>query len=182
MRQLTVVIWAVIGLIPLTLLAQTHQNVSADPGGWTKAKWGMNEKQIKAAFPQTSQVKNANGDLALGITGYPIGPVKYTVTFWFSETGGLRNVDLESEEEGPPHAVAEWVKMNLLPQLTDKYGKPTQTTNEPNEQGGGSTQGWEWLFPKTRITLTWVRYIDPDFKHLDKTYLIYSRVVRQGGL
>jgi len=32
------------------------QNAADDPGGWTKAKWGMTEAEIKAAFPQATQM------------------------------------------------------------------------------------------------------------------------------
>src|SRR5664279_1371235 len=89
MKQQTALIWVAIGLFPAMLLAQTHQNVSVDPGGWTKAKWGMKENQIKAVFPQATQVRDADGDVLLGISGYRIDPIKYTVTFGFSEGGGL---------------------------------------------------------------------------------------------
>jgi hypothetical protein len=164
------------------LLAQTHQNVSVDPGGWTKAKWGMKEKQIKAVFPQATQVKDANGDVSLGISGYRIDPIKYTATFGFDEGGGLTSVAFDPEEEGPRHAVAEWVKMNLLEGLTDKYRKPTQVTDDKDEDGFSSTRTWQWLFPRTRITLTWVTHADPDAKHLDRTYLIYSQVRPRSGL
>jgi hypothetical protein len=27
------------------------QSAADDPGGWTKAKWGMTEDEVKAAFP-----------------------------------------------------------------------------------------------------------------------------------
>jgi hypothetical protein len=63
MKQQTAPVWVAmvaIGLFPAMLFAQTHQarqNVSADPGGWTKAKWGMKESQIKATFPQASQIE-----------------------------------------------------------------------------------------------------------------------------
>jgi hypothetical protein len=179
MKQKKVLSWFAIGLFPVMMFAQTsqgRQNVPSDPGGWTKAKWGLGRVQIKAVFPQATQVKDANGEINLGISGYLIDVDKYTVTFWFSEVGGLTSVVLDPETKGPSNAVAESIKMDLLEDLTAKYGKPAQVTDDKNDYGGGSTRKWQWFFSKTQITLTWFANTDPDFKHLDKTYLIYSQV------
>ena len=185
MKQQTALSGLAIGLFAAMMFAQSarpRQNVPADPGGWTKAKWGMKESQIKAAFPQTAQVKDSAGKVRLGLSEYPIDLDKYTVTFWFAEDGGLASIAFDPETKGPRNAVAEAVKLDLLDDLTEKYGTPTAATNEKNEHGGGSTRKWQWRFSKTRIILTWAAYADPDFKHLDQTYLIYSQIRPRGDL
>ena len=47
---------------------------------------------------------------------------------------------------------------------------------------GGKTQKVEWIFPQTRILLSWTAYRDADFKHLDKTYLLYMQRAKRAGV
>jgi hypothetical protein len=171
------------------------QATSDDPRGWSKAKWGMTKKQIQTTFPETTLLENDEYGVHtsfLGIRGYLISSEQFTVTFSFSKDGRLEYVLLEPENRyvgkdgkefsGPPTAVAEDTKMTLLKLLTDKYGKPTQLSTEPNERGGGLDRKWQWVFPQTIIELEWVAFGDPEFKHLDKTDLSYSLRTRRKDL
>lgn len=43
-------------LLLLSAIATIAQEKIVDPGGWTKAKWGMTETQIKDAFPEAKYI------------------------------------------------------------------------------------------------------------------------------
>lgn len=152
------------------------QNPKDDPGGWTKAKWNMTEARLKTIFPDLAptmdQIMNQTepGLRHYRIQGVPGSP--YTVTF-VMRGPGLASVYLTSELEGPPQTVAELSKIELLSALTDKYGKPSQETEERDHTG--SEKKWEWIFPTTRIVLYWNHDSDPRFQKDDKTDLLYLR-------
>ena len=74
--------YAVLALLLFSDRATIAQDKVIDPGGWTKAKWGMTEAQIKAAFPEAKHIID-NGDPLLGLEHYEIGPIKYRVNFYF---------------------------------------------------------------------------------------------------
>ena len=81
---------AVLALYLLSGPAMFAQDKVIDPGGWTKAKWGMTEAQIKTAFPEAKPIID-NGDPLLGLEHYEVGPIKYRVTFYFDKKGGGLN-------------------------------------------------------------------------------------------
>jgi hypothetical protein len=70
------------------------QNPSDDPGGWTKAKWGMTESELKAAFPQIAQVEDDDGSSGIGLPHYVIENHLYAVAFLISKETGLRAVHI----------------------------------------------------------------------------------------
>jgi len=69
------------------------QNVADDPGGWTKAKWGMTEDELKAAFPQITQVED-DGSSGIGLPHYVIQNHLYAVAFLVDKEKGLRTVHI----------------------------------------------------------------------------------------
>jgi hypothetical protein len=73
------------------------QNAADDPGGWTNAKWGMTEDQIKAAFPQTTQMED-QGRTGLGLPSYVISNRKYLVAFSFDKEKGLTSVHFTDQK------------------------------------------------------------------------------------
>jgi len=56
------------------------QNAADDPGGWTKAKWGMTQEQIKEAFPETTEIQEMN-EMHLGLSMSVINHRKFAVAF-----------------------------------------------------------------------------------------------------
>jgi hypothetical protein len=127
-----------------------------DPGGWTKAKWGMKEAQVRTAFPAAKLIID-HGDSLLGLEHYEIGPIKYRVTFYFDKKGGgLNGVALQAENGDAVQVVyAGAAKSALLDALRDKYGEPTSAHAEPPSPTGVMRK-WQWLMPQTGITLSYM--------------------------
>jgi hypothetical protein len=66
-----------------------------DPGGWTKAKWGMTRSQVADLFEKATDVVDDAGKTNLGIPAYIIGGYhKFSVVFYFGKDGGLGTVHL----------------------------------------------------------------------------------------
>jgi hypothetical protein len=81
---------AVLAISAGCLLAQ---NAADDPGGWTKAKWGMTQDEIKSAFPATGQLMD-QGQTHLGLPVYVVDHRKYAVSFSFDKGDHLSYVHL----------------------------------------------------------------------------------------
>ncbi len=136
-----------------------------DPGGWNKAKWGMNQSQISNVFPEAKLyevpgIERGSKRLVFGMKGFQIDRMKFEVRFYFDSDERLREVGL-SPEGGETRirgvtTLALPARDNLLIALTDKYGKPDAKAPERTGKYSISYE-WEWLFPKTAITL---RYVD----------------------
>jgi len=159
--------------------AMIAQNKAIDPGGWTKAKWGMTEAQVKTAFPGAKRIIDY-GDPLLGLEHYEIGPIKYRVTFYFDKKGGgLTGVALEAENgDATPGVYAEAAKGALLSALRDKYGEPTSTQVQPPSPIGVKRE-WRWLMPQTGITLS---YMDAPDRQYRFALLVYSKRKKQDQL
>ncbi len=126
-----------------------------DPGGWTKAKWGMSRAQVSTAFPDaTMQTDPISKKPVLAINGFPIQKVTFFVRFIFSQTDELQEVLLEPEGDRAVYPRA--ASSNLLSALTDKYGRPEETT--PRHDRFSVRYEWKWLFPVTSMTLTFNDY------------------------
>lgn len=138
-----------------------------DPGGWTKAKWGMTQSQIIEAFPgQTGFLNDPSrpkSTTVLGIKSVSIGPAGvYDIRFFFDKNGGLKEVIIEPEGGVVGKGLGPFVaKTNLLGALTDKYGMPHADTpiDKRGDYGLNSvTYQWSWIFPKTIISLSYIDY------------------------
>ena len=44
-------------MLLLLAVAAVPQNPADDPGGWTTAKWGLTPEEVKALFPQATQIE-----------------------------------------------------------------------------------------------------------------------------
>src|SRR6266404_3814392 len=148
-----------------------------DPHGWTKAKWGMTEEDIKKLFsdaailvPKTKAeaplLDAPKGFKFLGIRNFEIIPLAYTVRFVFDK-GGLNSVTLWPE--GDKAVVCDVAQSQLLWMLKDKYGTP-QSSNEDMRDPPGKDRRWEWTLPDTAIKLSFGDYRDTKFNFVFLTY------------
>ena len=93
-RVLVLRLAAVTVLTAWAICAQAPLPVGADdPGGWAKAKWGMTEDDLKAAFPQIGQVQDEGRD-QIGLPRYIIANHLYAVAFFLDKEKGLRGVHI----------------------------------------------------------------------------------------
>jgi len=178
----TTLIW----LLAIVAVAGRAQTPADDPGGWTKAKWGMTVDQIKAAYPDAAQVPSL-AVTRLRLPAYKINSYRFEVVFWFDASDTLQEVALSDEfsVEGmkrlqdnqltaaqrtyPISGAArgiENIKDDLLSSLTAKYGKFSD--HAVTEKG--TQDEWLWLFPTTTVKLTWRHAGDS----IDGTHLLYS--------
>jgi hypothetical protein len=146
------------------------------PTGWTAAQWGMTEEQVSAVFP-SAQKETIQTTSILALHGFRIGVIDYMVAFGFEPASkALQLVRFSTETTGSPRAIADIAHTDLLSGLTDKYGKAIEASEQPSDHM--VARKWIWLFPKTKITLTWTAAKDRDqdfaYRQLDKTYLYYE--------
>jgi hypothetical protein len=157
--------------------------MAEDPGGWTKAKWGMTAAQLKQAFPQAVVYNSGRSGQTFDIPEDEINGEKVHVSF---EVGaeGLRRVLIEpdakspvdSNLESPPPTVARIGQILLLAGLQDQFGEPTASTTEPSfDETGQMIRQWRWSFPATTVLLVRKSHGDPAFQDLDRTYLVYEK-------
>ena len=81
-------------LLAAVAFGQTPEH-SEDPQGWTLAKWGMSQEEIKAAFPEAQ--RGASPDM-LHLQKYIISGKKYAVSFSFDPHGQLSGVRLSYQK------------------------------------------------------------------------------------
>jgi hypothetical protein len=155
----------ILGLFLTSAFAQV-QTEPVDPGGCNKAKWGMKQSQILNVFPEAKLyevpgIERGSKRLVFGLRGFQIERMKFEVRFYFDADERLKEVGL-SPEGGETKirgitTLALPAKDNLLIALTDKYGKPDAKAPERTGKYSISYE-WEWLFPKTAITLRCVDF------------------------
>lgn len=155
MKTKTVLQMIVIAAAAAGALAGQEAPASNDPGGWTKAKWGMTQAQIGEAFPDNAKLypEESGSRMILGLNGVTMGEpaaLTYRVRFFFDKSGGLREVLIVPELE-PKSA-----KSRLLSGLTEKYGQPHAAPPEPTH--GSLDYKWTWTFEKTIISLGYIDF------------------------
>jgi hypothetical protein len=74
------------------------QNPADDPGGWTKAKWGMTEDELNATFPHIAQMQD-DGSGGIGLPRYVIENHLYAVRFLIAKDTGLRAVHITYQKK-----------------------------------------------------------------------------------
>jgi len=142
------------------------QNPADDPGGWTKAKWGMTQAQIVEAYSGQTRLRDYSAPKphsVLEIAGISIGTgPPYKASFSFDKASRLSSVLIEpATGMSGTGSVASVAKSNLLTALTDKYGLPQADTPIPAHDDYGMhkiTYKWTWIFPTTVISLNYVDY------------------------
>jgi hypothetical protein len=139
---------------------------SDDPGGWSKAKWGMTEREILKAFD--GQVKRfGKGEprhrAGVGIDALEVAGVKFNVSMGFGTEDKLETVLFEPADQMMHSLAVELgrVPAQVLADETDdtvqrvknlliqKYGRPWEFADPVT----GSSD-LKWTFPTTEITLS----------------------------
>jgi hypothetical protein len=155
-----------------------------DPGGWTKAKWGMTASELKQAFPQAVVYNSARSGQTFGIPKDELNGSRVHVSFEVDDEAGLRRVLIEPDEKSsvdpsldvPPTTVARIGQILLLAGLKDKFGEPTEATMEPSfDETGEVTREWRWRFPATSVVLVRKSHANAAYQQLDRTYLVYEK-------
>ncbi len=111
-----------------------------DPGGWTKAKWGMNSQEIIKLF----QGEAAGETPRLTIPSYEVAGTKFRVLLIMDKADRLDHVSMS------PIALADSTDalfQSVEELLVQKYGRPWKS-----EEAG--TTDLQWTFPTTLITLS----------------------------
>jgi hypothetical protein len=148
-----------------------------DANGWSKAKWGMTDSQVLAAFPGEAR-KEESGSGTEGLVGLAsipktrIGEHDFEVTFFFvSKSRTLQEVHLDwrvdlysntkSGSELPPSA-SDFDDLEQL--LIQKYGKPASKHVE-NPKPHDLEKKASWVLPSTTIVLDYFEIVSPGYVH-----------------
>jgi hypothetical protein len=120
-----------------------------DPGGWSKARWGMTEEEVVKAFD--GQVKRidvaGNPRGRLGIEALEVAGMKLTVSMGFGADGKLRTVLFEPVNLSD---ASNDMFQRLENLLVEKYGRPWKSSEGTST---GSTE-MQWTFATTVVTLS----------------------------
>jgi len=133
-----------------------------DPGGWSRAKWGMTESQLLEAGIATrlkhpDRLKDGT-PLNIGVESVAIGQVNFKAGFAIDPETGLRAVYLEPVSRDDFNEAVFGVVEELL---VEKYGKPWNRDSVD-----------QWSFPTTKITL---RLHSVPAIHFQWLSLVYER-------
>jgi hypothetical protein len=160
------------------LCAQPVPSGADDPGGWTKAKWGMTEEKGLFAvglLDQKTRVQTDGTEESLVECGN-----LYSCTSAIPQsTSASRSARRKAAEDlavatlGEAYIKAELneqasrlAKDSLLTALSEKYGNPSTHTTKT-----AGIEEFIWQFPTTVITLMWTH---SEFKQLDSVRLFYA--------
>ena len=180
-----------LGVFALTLLPLDISARADDVKGWNKARWGMTEKDIEAAFKgKVERMREPLIDKQEGIyvsqeiNDLTFANTKFTVSFVMDDkTKQLREVVLT------PKGTHFRVLFELLEKkLVTKYGPVTFRDKEDvdlqkvGKNGYGQDQiSRVWSFPSTLITLEYWVYGMGSGKVEDGVTLIYKENVKAQG-
>jgi hypothetical protein len=172
--------WLALGCFLLTCCAgRSTAQILQDPGGWSKARWGMTANELRTAFPEA-----VVAGPVLAIPECEIDGERVHITFEVDAQAGLRRIRIEPDEKSsvdptldvPPPTVARIGEILLLAGLKEQFGEPREATTEPSfDETGQVTHQWRWGFPSTSVVLVWKAYASPDYHDLDRTYLVYEK-------
>ena len=151
MHIIKVGFWSILAIV----LLQSSAAASEDPGGWTKAKWGMTDAQIEAAFP--GQVRHYEKPAAwdsgmyadIYIPHVKVGSDSFEARFQMDgSTKKLVQVVLTKEGKDASFASLDAVE----DMLATKYGPPSETHKSQTTVKG---MEYDWTFPTTRIAASY---------------------------
>lgn len=144
--------------------------------GFRNAEWGMRFDDLKAAsrLRVNSQLDARDGVLHAETEVYSIRSLDYQATFIFSpDDSTLTKVMVTPAREDPPQ-----VQYDLLyGVLTERFGRTPD--REQRNRPGTKQQSSVWLFPATRVTLTWNASPQTAAAPLSVTYARRARSVTE---
>lgn len=128
------------------MIAASSAAIAADdPGGWSKANWGMTADQILAAFPgEAARMPEPDkyNHAAVSIDSIDVAGTTFRVYFIPDDAGRLAAVNIQPRDmAGNSESTFQSVE-NLL---VEKYGRPWKSDDAETEL--------QWTFPTTTLTL-----------------------------
>jgi hypothetical protein len=136
--------------------------IAKDVDGWTKAKWGMSEQEIRLTFaPDIRTVPY------LGLDDVTLDSLHFSVRFWLdaksNQLTGVRLTNIDKNLSTSSFSALEKA-------LVKEYGPPTQRAN-------GARLITVWEFPSSIIVMHYGE--SPLIGH----YLLinYNKTTKQGG-
>lgn len=165
-------------LAPLLCAAALAQTPTADPGGWSKAKWGMTKKQVLAAFgdeakspPPRLDGKRFGSEPGVTVPGLDIAGVTFTAELTFEEeTTRLDRIVLHSLDKKPSDTLFD----SLERLLTQRYGQPVRRDIRSVSKLILSAM---WVFPKTVIELEMIEAENVNVRSVTVLYFENKRSV-----
>jgi len=127
-------------MITLMIFSGAISAKEGDPGGWSKAKWGMTEAQVEKAFAGA-----VPADTKIGICKYGVG-MKYDAA------GKLESVRLSWDKDVSVSTCYE----DVVQRLKGKYGKP-ETEDAALKRISNQRGEISWNMKKTTIKAKMVR-------------------------
>jgi hypothetical protein len=118
-----------------------------DPGGWSKAKWGMTDDEIVKAFDgQVAPLSKVDRyqHARVGIESLEVAGVKFKV---YMSPGSDNKLDHVLFSPVNPDDATDQTFQSLENLLVQKYGRPWKTNENT------ATTELQWSFPTTVITL-----------------------------
>jgi hypothetical protein len=155
-----------------TVAAVPGQAVPSRPGaaknvdGWSKARWGMTQKQVLNAFSGEARVLTDNsldrnfswrGIATVGIDSEAIGGIPVRVFFLFDSTGKLDGIRFNESSSSPVND--HYMRMESA--LAGVYGAPTlRAVQDTRQYPLATVKGFlsAWVLPNSVIYLS---YINP---------------------
>jgi hypothetical protein len=142
-----------------------------DPGGWSKAKWGMTEAQLSAAFgadfhevPDLHGATDYLGRFRFSLwVDLTVGKIPCRATPHFDKDGHLDSVSITPNKFEDETVV---LSLNLRDLLVQKYGPPSKSTEDMDQ----------WTFPTTLITLQHIKILPSENFQLDDLSLTYEKI------
>jgi hypothetical protein len=122
-----------------------------DPGGWTKAKWGMTEAELLAAFPgQAARLDppDKNTGCRVVIKDFTLSGVNFQVYMMPDPDGRLSSVLLQPAKSDDQ---TDQLFQDLQNLLVQKYGRPWKTAE-------GNNAEIQWTFKTSTVTLARTRF------------------------
>jgi hypothetical protein len=160
------------------MLAALFAGAADDPGGWSKAKWGMTQAQLSDAFGadlhETFDVHGATDDqgrlrfyLTVDLT---VGKIPCQAELHLDKDGHLRAVGVAPVKTSD---MTDVLYLDLQDMLVQKYGRPWKSREEMD------ITNLQWTFATTLITLQRMKLPMTEELHLGNQRIVgltYERI------
>jgi hypothetical protein len=139
------------------MLAALFAGAADDPGGWSKARWGMTSAELSAAFGADAH-RADDGRL---VVDFALANVPFNACMNLDKGGLLEAIGFSPVEMSKE---TDALYLNLQDLLVQKYGRPWKSSEEM-----GITK-LQWTFPTTLITLTRMKLPNTDLRIVSLSY------------